>query len=395
MNPSVSVLLPSQHHHRHAPLGGKLLTPLNIFLGLLGMAALVITFVRLFHGLGAVTNINDGYPWGSWIVVDVMIGTAFACGGYAMAIMVYVFNDWQSHPMVRPALLASALGYSMGGFAIFLDTGRWWNSWAVFWPEYVQMNSVMWEVAVCITLYIGVMWIELSVVLLEKKGWANGLKTMRKVMFALLALAVVLPSMHQAGLGTVLVAFGNKIHPLWQTNLLPLLFLLSALALGYSVVIFESHMSCIGFRLPSETPLLARVSRVIVWLMVIFLALRFTDLAIRHHLATAFDGSTQSWLFLLETVFFAAPIVLLSDPKHCHRAHRQFLAACALLSAGALYRLNAFFFGYMAFAGWKYYPSVVELIFTIGLIALEVLLFILLVRTMPVMPHHTPAPRKH
>ena len=73
---------------------------------LIGVAG-VILLLRLIFGLGAVTNINDGYSWGIWVVYDVMVGSAFACGGYAVALLVYIFNKGEYHPLVRPALLAA------------------------------------------------------------------------------------------------------------------------------------------------------------------------------------------------------------------------------------------------------------------------------------------------
>jgi Ni/Fe-hydrogenase subunit HybB-like protein len=95
--------------------------------------------VRFLFGLGAVTtNLNDGYPWGIWVVVDVVIGSAFACGGFSVAMLVYIFNKGQYHPLVRPALLASLFGYTLAGAGVIFDLGRWWNFWHIFWPGYAQ-----------------------------------------------------------------------------------------------------------------------------------------------------------------------------------------------------------------------------------------------------------------
>src|SRR5215467_3061618 len=120
-------------------------------------------------GLGATTALNDGYPLGLWIAFDVVTGTALACGGYAVAILVYVFNRGRYHALVRPALLTSALGYSLAGFGVFLDIGRWWAIWKVpvyFW--HWNFNSTLLEVALCIMTYVVVLWIELSPAFLER-----------------------------------------------------------------------------------------------------------------------------------------------------------------------------------------------------------------------------------
>ncbi len=251
--------------HAVAPLGGRLVTPVTVVLAGLTAIAGVILLVRFFFGLGAVTNISDGFPWGIWIAYDVMVGSALACGGYAMALLVYIFNRGEYHPLVRPALLASLFGYTLAGASVIFDLGRYWNVWHLFWPGYAQINSVMFEVGVCITAYIFVMWIEFSPVFLEKLGLKDVKRKLSKVLFFFIALGVLLPSMHQSSLGSLLVVFGYQVHPLWQTVLLPLLFLLTAILLGFAVVIFEASVVSVGFKRPGETPLLARLSRIMYW----------------------------------------------------------------------------------------------------------------------------------
>ena len=67
-----------------------------------------------------------------------MIGSAFACGGFSVAMLVYIFNKGEYHPLVRPALLASLFGYTLAGAGVIFDLGRWWNFWHMFWPGYAQ-----------------------------------------------------------------------------------------------------------------------------------------------------------------------------------------------------------------------------------------------------------------
>src|SRR4051812_22272085 len=117
---------PPTLYAKTAAVGGPLVTPATRLLaGLFGLGAILIAW-RMFVGLGAATALSDGYPLGLWIAFDVVTGTALACGGYAVAILVYVRNKGKYHPLVRPALLTSALGYSLAGFSVLLDLGRWW-----------------------------------------------------------------------------------------------------------------------------------------------------------------------------------------------------------------------------------------------------------------------------
>jgi Ni/Fe-hydrogenase subunit HybB-like protein len=231
----------STHQHAApAPVGGNLLNSVTVVCGVLITIMATILLVRFIFGLASVTNVNDGYSWGIWVVMDVMVGSALACGGFSVALLVYIFNKGQYHPLVRPALLGSLFGYTLAGTGIFVDLGRWWNFWHIFWPGYANPNSVMFEVAVCVTAYILVMWIEFSPVFLEKLGLHDVRKKLNKWLFFFIALGVLLPMMHQSSLGTMLVVMGDQVNPLWQTPFVPLIYLLTAIVIGYGVVLFES-----------------------------------------------------------------------------------------------------------------------------------------------------------
>ena len=386
----------ADHAHAHAPrpLGGGLLTPFTLLLGVLSAIAGVILLYRLFYGLGAVTNLNDGYPWGIWIAYDVVVGSAFACGGYAMALLVYIFNKGQYHPLVRPALLASLFGYTLAGASVIFDLGRWWNFWHIFWPGYAQVNSVMFEVAVCISAYIVVMWIEFSPAFLEKLGMKDVKQKLNKLLFFFIALGVLLPSMHQSSLGSLLVIFGQQIHPLWQSGwMLPVIYLMTAILLGFAVVIFEATLSSTGFGRPLETKVLTPLSKIMFWLLAAYVAVRVLDLVFRGALGTAFAATWQAFWFWIEMACFVAPLVLLSTEQARRSAAKLFVGAVLLMLGGFLLRINGFLVGYMTGDGWHYFPSFAELMVTVGLIAFEILAYIVIVRKFPVLPAAQPATR--
>jgi Ni/Fe-hydrogenase subunit HybB-like protein len=344
--------------------------------------------------MGAVTNINDGYPWGIWVVYDVVIGSAFACGGYTIALLVYIFNKGEYHPMVRPALLASLFGYTLAGVGVLFDLGRYWNFWHILWPGYAQVNSVMFEVAVCISCYIVVMWIEFSPAFLEKFGLKDIKRKLGKVLFIFIALGILLPSMHQSSLGSLLVVFGYQIHPLWQTILLPLLFLMTAVLIGFAIIIFEACLSSSGFKRPLELHLLGKLSFLMIWVLAAYLALRFGDLAVRGALGSMFEARIEAVMFWIEMAFFTAPLVILIKPAARQNPSKLFIAAFCLMAAGFLLRINAFLVGYETGPGWHYFPSVPEIMVSIGMIALEILGYIVLVRYLPILPG-LPANIKH
>jgi Ni/Fe-hydrogenase subunit HybB-like protein len=383
----LSVPEPGAAADRPAPLGGSLVTPFTLGLAALVAAAVVVMALRFYYGLGAVTNINDGYPWGIWVVYDIVIGSAFACGGFAMALLVYVFNRGEYHALVRPALLASLFGYTLAGASVLLDLGRYWNFWHIFWPGFAHVDSVMFEVALCISIYVLVMWIEFSPAFLEKLGLHDSRRKLSRVMYLFIALGVLLPSMHQSSLGSMVVIFGQRIAPLWRAGwALPLLFLITAVLLGFAVVVFEATLVSLGFRRPFETALLARLARVIWGLLLAYVLVRLADLTLRGAWSDAFEANGAALCFWAETACFCLPLWLLYGPTARANPGRLFGSAMLLMLGGFLLRVNVYLVGYAPGNGYSYFPSLPEMIVTAGMIALEILGYIVFVRRLPVLP---------
>jgi Ni/Fe-hydrogenase subunit HybB-like protein len=377
----------SSHSHAvPAPVGGNFLNAVTKT-GLILIAVLIpISFFRFFYGLGAVTHLNNGYPFGIWMVVDVVIGSAFACGGFSVAMLVYIFNRGQYHPLVRPALLGSLFGYTLAGVSVIYDLGRWWNTWHIFWPSYMNFNSVMLEVALCISLYIVVMWIEFSPTFLEFFGMEEKRRKLNKVMFFVIALGTLLPMMHQSSLGTLLVVMGIQIHPLWNTTLQPLLYLLTAITMGYAVVLFESCLAASAYRRKIEMHLLTPLAKVMLGILIAYLVVRFGDLIYSGQLTQAFSFSLETVMFWLETICFVLPLFLIGSEARRRNPANLFLAGITLMVGGALLRINGFLVGYETGGAFKYFPSLWEILVTAAMFTIEVLGYIYITRRFPVLP---------
>ena len=376
----------------HRPLGGKIVTKPFLILGLFVLIAAYFIARRFLFGMGDVSNMSNGYPIGTWVVLDVVIGTAFGCGGFAMALLIYIFNRNTYHPLMRPALLGGVFGYTLGGLAVMIDLGRYWHAFNLLLPWYAQPNSVILEVGLCVMAYVTVLWLEFWPTFLERMPLAfkqrYGLDKLqaflKRYMYVLVALGVLLPTMHQSSLGTVLLILGYKLSPLWNTQWLPLLFLSSALAMGYGVVMLEATLVNRAFKTPSEVALFAKLSRVAAGLLIGYLALRWGDLTYRGHLDLAFAGDWDGNLFLIETALFLAPIFILLSRRRASQRW-QFIGAVSILAAGSLYRLDAYLMAVRPGNGWTYFPSAPELMITIGIVCLEILLYLLFIKTLPVL----------
>ena len=382
------------------PIGGKVVTkPFMVLLGLALFAGLLV-MIRFVLGLASVTNMSDGFPWGIWIAYDVVAGTAIACGGYSMALLVYIFNKGEYHALVRPALLASMFGYTLAGVSIFFDVGRYWQAYNLFLPWYANVNSIMFEVASCIVTYVIVLWIEFIPTFLEglrkhKDGlpkfvqnWdLTGLeKFWNKIVFFFIALGVLLPTMHQSSLGTMMVIAGKKLSPLWQTPFLPLEFLLSAITMGYSIVIFESIYAAKGLGRPIERDMLSKLSSIVPWILGAFIVIRFGDLIVRGAITALFAFNFNSLMFIIENALFIYAFVTLMSAANREKMRPLFLSAVAILLAGSLYRFNAYIIALAPGPGWHYFPSFSELMITFGLIAFEILAYLYIVKKFPVLP---------
>ena len=394
----------SAHASAHSPVGGPFFTrPVKILFGVLAIGVLV-TIWRFAAGLGPTTGLSNGYPFGLWIAFDVVTGTALACGGYAVAILVYILNKGKYHPLVRPAILTSALGYTLAGVAVAVDVGRPWWIWKVplfFWRW--NLNSALLEVALCIMAYIFVLWIELSPAFLEKweesdnrklAGFARKTRPIvDKALLWIIALGLLLPTMHQSSLGTVMLLGGPKLHPLWNTPLVPLLFLISCIAMGYGVVVLESTLASRVFGRKPETDMLASLSGAAMIVLALWVVIRVVDVAARGVIAMAFRPDMYALWFWIELALVALPLVMLMAKAKRRNLGYIFQAAVWIILGGAVYRFTTYLIAFNPGENWSYVPTIPELFVTLGFISAEILLYIWIVKRFPILAGAEPAGR--
>lgn len=373
------------HHDEFQPMGGKVLTRPFLAAAVILILAAVLIVKRFFVGLGPVSGMNDGFALGIWIAYDVVVGTAIGCGGYAVALLVYAFNRGQYHPLVRSALLTGAFGYTLAGTSVVIDLGRYWNMYNLFLPWRMNFNSALFEIAMCVMAYTAVLWIEFSPAVIEKfkPEW---LKTVNRWMFVFIGLGMLLPTMHQSSLGSLMIITGHKLSPLWQTTWLPAFFLITCIAMGYAMVVFESLWSSVGFGRPLETPMLAKLAGVIPWLLGVYLVGRFVELAYRGALGLALQFDLSGIMFWIENILYIIPVVVLASAKRRSEPRALFLSALSALFAGSIYRFNVYLIGLDPGFGWRYFPSSSELLITFGIISIEIMGYLFIVKKLSVLP---------
>ena len=386
---------------RPKPIGGAIFTrPVLALLALAAVAGVLIVW-RFVAGLGQTTALNDGYAWGLWIAFDVVTGSALACGGYALALLVYIMNRGQYHPLVRPALVTGAFGYSIAGLSVMIDVGRPWLAYQLPFFWHWNLRSVLLEVALCIMTYTIVLWIELAPAFLERAqtssvSWVRRLgnawlPVLRKSLVWVVAFGLLLPTMHQSGLGTLLLLSGPRLHPLWNTIMLPLLFLTSCIAMGFGVVVLESTLSSRLLGRAPEIDMLAGLGSVMRPVVHLYLAIRFVDLIARQQIARLFAFDGYSILSLIEIGLFFGALALLREERQRRDLGTLFRASMLLLLGGALYRFDVFLVAFQPGAHWSYFPNINEILITTGLVAGEVAGYIVLIKLFPILAGQPPA----
>lgn len=381
------------HSFAHAPVGGPLMTrPMRILLAFVALGAAAMVW-RFAAGLGAVSNLSDGYPWGIWIAFDVVVGTALGCGGYAVALLVYVLNRGHYHPLVRPAVLTSLLGYGLAVLAVAIDLGRPWELWKVpvfFWR---WSGSPQLEVALCVAAYVLVLLVEFTPAILEKiaVGAPAGRRARAERWLArldrslpfVLALGLLLPTMHQSSLGTMMLLAGPRLDPLWFTPWLPFLFLVSALVMGYGIVVLEATFSASAFGRRRETPMLARLSKVAAGVALFWVLFRLGDVALSGKLGLILSGLGA--LFLLELALHGGAAAILASAARRAQAVWQLRAGLLMILGGTLYRIDTYLVAFRPGEHWRYTPALPELAITLGIVALEVAIYLWAVKRLPIL----------
>jgi Ni/Fe-hydrogenase subunit HybB-like protein len=198
-------------------------------------------------------------------------------------------------------------------------------------------------------------------------------------------LGVLLPMMHQSSMGTVVVLLGYKLSPLWQSHLLTLLFLMTAFTMGFAVVAFESVLSSVSLRRPFDTEILSKLTGIMAWVMLAFMIVRYGDVIRLGAWPLAFAGDAKALSFWIEFFLGAAAVILMLPKANRSSPRLIFLGALAMLLNGALYRLNCYLIGFDPGDGWSYFPSLGEVLVTLGIFALEIMLYLMVVKLFPVL----------
>ena len=388
---------------RPGPVNKKYLTPGVILLLIFAVNGLVFLAIRFIFGLGSMTNLDDQHPWGIWIAIDVATGVALAAGGFTSAALGHIIHKDKYKVILRPALLTAMLGYTFVALGVFVDLGRYYYIWhpLIMWNG----TSPLFEVGMCVMIYATVLYIEFLPIVTERfvgkvkfRGFVSIInkpldsflrwldRGLGKTMFVFIIAGVVLSTLHQSSLGTLMVIAGPKMHPLWQTPVLPLLFLISAIAVGFPMIIFESLIAARSLGIKAEMDVLSNLAKMVAPILGIYLSVKLIDMAIRGTYVYLTEINTASVMFVIEVlVGIIIPLRMLFSEKVIKSKLWLFVTSSLIVIGVVLNRINNFLVGYTPpYEQNSYFPSIGEISVTLGFIAILVLLYRAIVMYFPI-----------
>jgi Ni/Fe-hydrogenase subunit HybB-like protein len=356
----------------------------SVFVVIMGLG-LYSTYVRYLHGLGAVSNMTDQFPWGFWIGFDCLCGVMLAAGGFCMVGAVFLFNVESLHSVVRPAVLTAFLGYLLFIVGLLFDLGRPW----FIWHQLIYMNphSVMFEVGTCVMTYTTVLFFEFLPNVLERFNLQKPIKWIHKIYPVLIVVGILLSTLHQSSLGSLYLIMPSKLHPFWYSPALPFFFFGSAIAVGLAMTIFESTQSAKALGRHLELPVLVQLGGALLVALWVNALLRFEDFFHRGMLRQIVQPSYEAYFLWLELALsFVIPIALLSFKRVRVSPGWLYLVSIISLFGFITNRLNVSLIGFETYVGHHYMPKWTEFSVTLMIVAMGFALFGVAVKYLPIFP---------
>ncbi len=338
-----------------------------------------VGIARFIWGLGAATNLTDATPWGLWIGFDVMSGVALAAGGFIITATVYIFKLEKFHGIVRPAVLTAFLGYVAVAVGLLFDLGLPWHIWhmLIFWNP----HSPLFEVGWCVMLYLTVLSLEFFPVPAEEfSALAKIRRFLIKLRLPLVIAGIALSTLHQSSLGSLFLIMPYHLHPLWYSPILPVMFFISAIGLGLMMVTFESLFTGYHYRREPETELLGKLLAAGRWALLIYIIVRFADLAVRGQLSHLGGSEWQVWMFWFEIGIMAIiPMVLTFIDKVRKTLSGQWIIAIMGVVGVVLNRINTGGLVHINRGEQLYLPSWMEIAISAAVVSFAALVFLFFV----------------
>ena len=377
---------------------GKLITPFNVISFPIILLGIVLLVLRFSKGLGFVSEGSQDLPWGLWIGFNVVTGVALAGGAYVITFMVYIVRAEKYHPLVRATVLYGFLAYVFYAGALLLDIGRPWKIINPIIGNSFGYSSVLFLVAWHFLLYMMAEFVEFTPVVAEWLGWKKVRKVVGGLTVGAVIIGITLSMLHQSGLGALFLMARSKIHPLWYSEFLPILFLVSSIFAGLSMIILQDMLSRRAFKDQVSPDMHASLDEMMISLgkgasAVMFAYLFMKALVLIHGEHWQHMGDFWGGWYLIEVVgFVAAPLYMFVTGVK-HRNVRVVRAAAIVTVIGiVLNRLNTSMIAFKWYVPDRHFPSWMEVVVALMVIFMQIWVFRWVVNRMPVLREPQLAP---
>jgi Ni/Fe-hydrogenase subunit HybB-like protein len=341
--------------------------PLLISLAFLALLGLLAGITRLVLGLGATTGLSDAYPWGLWIGFDFLL-IALSGAGFTMAAAGHILHIRSLQEAVRPAILTGLMGYVSVLLLLVLDLGRpdRFYHFILFW----NVHSPLFEISWCVLLYTTVLLIETGPYACERLGWTRPVRWFLRLLTPITVIGVTLSTLHQSTLGTLYLNMPHRLHPLWYTPLLPLLFYGSSILAGLSVSLL-SYRAAVRVAGRREAPeVVAGLMRGMAIVGGLYLALRVGEVVVAGKWPLLRPDQAMARLWWLEVGLGGiVPWLLVVRPRWRQRPSLTWLVPLLLILGIGANRFNATWFAQTPPQGGNYWPHPLEWFSTLGILA--------------------------
>ena len=370
---------------------GKWLTLFNIIsipIIFLGIGLIVI---RFWKGIGAITNLSQEIPWGLWIGFDVVTGVAFAGGAYVITFIVYILNMKKYKSIVRVTVLNGFLAYLFYAGALLLDLGRPWNVINPIIGNNFGVSSVLFLVAWHFLLYMIAQLIEFSPAIAEWLGARRAHKILSGMTLAAVIFGITLSMLHQSGLGALFLMAKEKIHPLWYSEFIPIMFFVSSIFAGLSMVIFEGSISGKVFanqisdkNKKAEHGIIHGLAKICTGTLFAYFFLQM--LVFIHGKHWDLINTPMGYWYLVEMIgFVLLPMILYFYSYRKNSVFLIRLASILTMVGVVLNRLNVTVIGFRWDMPVHYVPSWMEIVVTLTVLFTEIWIFRWVINRLPVL----------
>ena len=386
--------------------------PLHLWIGflliVLGAGAVAYGIVMV-KGL-SVTNLTDLVPWGLWITID-LSAIALSAGAFTLCAVVYLLGLKQYEPVARTATFIGLIGYTMALLTLLLDIGRpdrFWHA-IVYW----NTHSLLWEVSMCLTLYLSVLALETAPII-GRTEWmqtrfpwiANKMTSIHRFAPILAILGLGLSMLHQSSLGATYGVL--QARPIWYKPGLSVMFMYSAIVGGPALTVLVTKLSGrLTPRAKVDDSLLEKITLFIGWGLVGYIYFRFWDVFSmtytyepgRSEALNMLTSGPLAFNFLVGEMLLGAliPAILLLVPRFRKSWTAQTVALALIVAGVVAFRWDVNMSGLLVILTYlpqeintiytTYFPSIIEIISGVGVVAYGALAITIGVRYLNLIDH--------